>query len=217
MSGAAPPASTPSPVAAVIPLDGPLFDGIAVRVGWPVQDEYDRITTLRNRDAVRGRFLDPRPLDLAANRDWLAHGMRRPWEAVLSIRLADGGSWVGAIGWSGYDSARRTMEFGRMMVDVDSLLPHRARLPDRYPGIAADASSALRDFVFSRMGVTRLTFSILSDNVLSRRTAQLGGARPIGERPVVRPDGSRVTLLDLEMTRDDWLALQRDTPSPDRT
>jgi RimJ/RimL family protein N-acetyltransferase len=186
-------------------------------VGWPVPGEYDRITALRNRDAVRAKFLDSRPLDVIANREWLAHGMRRPQEAVLSIRLADDDTWVGAIGWSGYDPAQGTMEFGRMMVEVASVLPHRERLPPRYPGIAADASSALRDFVFSRMGVTRLTFAILSDNALSRRTALLGGARPIGERVVDLANGSRVTLTDLEMTRDDWLALLRDAPPMGRT
>lgn len=191
-----------------IPLDGPLFDGVAVRVGWPEPDEYDRITALRNRDAVRCNFLDVRVLDPVANRAWLAHGMRRPTEALLSIRLAAGGAWVGAIGWSGYDPARGTLEFGRMMVDVDSVLPHRDRLPARYPGVAADASSALRDFVFSRMGVVRLTFTILSGNALSMRTALRGGARPIGERELTRADGSRLALIDLEMTRADWLALE---------
>jgi len=213
MSGA-----TPVPVApgTGIPLEGPLFEGVAVRVGWPVPGEFDRITALRNRDTVRAWFLDPAPLDLVANRAWLAHGMRRPSEAVLSIRLAGDDAWVGAIGWSGYDLARGTMEFGRMMVDIASVLPHRARLPARYPGIAVDASSALRDFVFSRMGVTRLTFTILSGNALSRRAARLGGARPVVERVVARADGSRVALLDLEMTRDDWLALKRHVPSQDR-
>lgn len=199
-----------------IPLEGPLIEGIAVRLGWPEPGEFDRITLLRNRDGVRSWFLDPRPLDLAANREWLARGMRRPAEAVLSIRLADGDDWVGAIGWSGYDPARGTMEFGRMMVDAGSALQHRATLPARYPGIAADASSALRDFVFSRMGVKRLTFSILAGNHLSRRTALLGGARPVGERTVDRADGSRVALLDMEMTRDHWLALPRHPASPDR-
>lgn len=214
MSGAD---ASPRPAPGAIPLDGPLFDGVAVRVGWPAAGEFDRITGLRNRDAVRACFLDPRPLDLVANRAWLARGMRRPEEAVLSIRLLDDDTWVGAIGWSGYDPARGTMEFGRMMVDVESVLPHRTRLPARYPGVAADASSALRDFVFSRMGVTRLTFTILSDNELSRRTARLGGARPVGERVVVRGDGTRIAVTDLEMTRDDWLALGRDAPSPDAT
>ena len=37
--------------ASPIPLDGPLFDGAQVRVGWPRPDEFDRITDLRNRDA----------------------------------------------------------------------------------------------------------------------------------------------------------------------
>lgn len=206
MSGSS---ASPSP----IPLDGPLFDGDRVSVGWPRPDEFDRITDLRNRDAVRRRFLDPRPLDREANRRWLAEGMARPTEAVLSIRLRANGVWVGAIGWSRYDPAQGTMEFGRMMVDVASVLPHRERLPAGYDGIAADASSALRDFVFARMGLARLRFAILADNALSLRTARLGGARPVGTREVERPDGTRAALVDLEMTRADWLALPRNASS----
>jgi RimJ/RimL family protein N-acetyltransferase len=184
-----------------------LFDGRAVRVGWPDASEYDRITDLRNRDGVRGRFLDDRPLDLAANRRWLATGMQRPREALLSIRLAANGTWVGAIGWSAYDPAQGTMEFGRMMVDLDALLPHRPLLPERYEGVAADASAALRDFVFGRMGIAKLTFTIQRDNALSLRTARLGGARRVGTRMLERPDGTMLDLVALEMTRDDWLAL----------
>lgn len=207
---AASPAERPAAAAAVIPLEGPLFDGVAVRVGWPEPREFDLITGLRNRDAVRSRFLDSRRLDLAANRVWLAHGMKRPTEALLSIRLASVGAWVGAIGWSAYDPARRTLEFGRMMIDIESVRAHRATLPARYPGVAADASAGLRDFVFARMGIERLTFTILHDNALSIRTALMNGARPVGERETVRPDGSRLPLLDLAMTRDEWLALGRE-------
>ena len=135
-----------------IPLAGPLFPGRAVDLGWPEPHEYDRITALRNRPAVRERFLDPRPLDLERNREWLARGMRRPFEAVLSIRLRAGGAFAGAIGWSGYDRSAGTFEMGRVMVDTAAVLPYRDRLPPGYEGVAADAGVAVRDYAFGRMG-----------------------------------------------------------------
>ena len=190
-----------------IPLAGTLFAGRCVTVGWPEPDEYDRITALRNRDAVRARFLDSRPLDLVRNREWLAHGMRRPREAVLAIRLAAGGAFVGAIGWSGYDPATGEFELGRVMVDGRALLPFRDALPADYPGIAADAGMALRDFAFGRMGVKRMTSVVIGDNALSRRAVLLGGARPVDTVAAKRADGTTVTLLRLEMTRDEWRAL----------
>jgi len=194
-------------VAPAIPLAGPLFAGRCVTVGWPEPDEYDRITALRNRDAVRERFLDPRPLDPVRNREWLAHGMRRPHEAVLAVRLAAGGVFVGAIGWSGYDPETGEFELGRVMVDGRALLPFRDTLPADYPGIAADAGMALRDFAFGRMGVKRMTSVVIGDNALSRRAVLLGGARPVDTVAARRSDGTEVTLLRLEMTRDEWRAL----------
>ncbi|CAG0969042.1 hypothetical protein BURK1_01123 [Burkholderiales bacterium] len=190
-----------------IPLSGPLFAGRCVAVGWPEAHEYDRITALRNRDGVRNRFLDPRPLDLARNREWLAHGMPRPREAVLAIRLSASGTFVGAIGWSGYDPARAELELGRVMVDARALHSHRQAFPAGYPGVAADAGMALRDFAFGRMGVRRMTSVVIGDNALSRRAVLLGGARPVDSVTVTRADGTEVALLRLEMTRDEWRAL----------
>ena len=200
-----------------IPLAGPLFPGRAVDLGWPEPHEYDRITALRNRPAVRERFLDPRPLDLERNREWLARGMRRPFEAVLSIRLRAGGGFAGAIGWSGYDRSAGTFEMGRVMVDTAAVLPYRDRLPPGYEGVAADAGVAVRDYAFGRMGVVRMTSTVIGDNALSRRATLLGGARMAGVSRAVRTDGTEVDLVHFEMTRDEWLAIRaagRDSRGP---
>jgi len=201
--------------APTLPLTGPLFDGRCVRVGWPEPDEFDRITSLRNRPQVRGRFLDPRALDLQRNRDWLAHGMQRPREALLSIRLAANGTWVGTIGWTGYDPDRRELDVGRIMVDAQAVLPHRASLPDGYPGVGVDAGRALRDYVFSRLDLATMTCVVIGDNALSRRTVLMGGLRPVGTSESTRPDGTKVGLIRFAMTRDDWIAA-RDRETSER-
>jgi len=192
--------------APTIPLDGPLFEGRCVRIGWPEAGEFDSITSLRNRPQVRQRFLDPRPLDLERNRDWLAHGMRRPRDALLSIRLAASAAWVGTIGWTGYDPDRRELDVGRIMVDPQAILPHRASLPSGYPGVAVDAGRALRDFVFGRLGLATMTCVVIGDNALSHRTVLMGGMRPVGTSETTRVDGAKVRLINYAMTRDDWIA-----------
>jgi hypothetical protein len=73
-------------VAGDIPTEGVVAKGSGVVLGWPQPGEYDLITELRNRSSIRRYFLDARPLDLEANREWLASGMRRNVEGLLSIR-----------------------------------------------------------------------------------------------------------------------------------
>ena len=202
MSGP-PGAAAPSP----IPLAGPLYRARCVEVGWPEPDEFDRITELRNREAVRSRFLDPRPLDLVANRAWLAHGMKRPREAVLSIRLLANGAFVGTVGWSGFDAEAGTFELGRTMVDARALLPCRDLLPDDYLGVGADATLALRDFGFERLSLRRMSCVAIGDNALSRRMLALAGAREVDTVTATRADGTEVALVRYEMTRDEWRAI----------
>src|SRR5208282_5698613 len=187
-----------------IPSRGPLFEGDCVGVGWPEADEIDRLTALRNRPQVRIKFLDPRPLDLARNRDWISHGMRRPYEALLSIRLKRTGVLVGAIGWSHGDPGEGSLELGRAMVDAAALRQYRHAFPRGYVGVATDAGVALRDFVFRALGLTVIRSVLIDDNLLSLRALLLGGGRVVGTSRVQRTDGTEVAVTRLELRREAW-------------
>ena len=188
-----------------IPLEGPLTEGECVRLGWPEEAELDAITALRNRPDVRRQFLDQRMLDVERNREWLRHGMKRPYEALLSIRMKVDGAFVGAIGWNKGDPVTRSIELGRVMVDVRTLLRYKDVLPPRYPGVAVDAGTALRNFAFSAMGLRVLRMVVIESNRLSQRAAVVGGARIVGHRSERQADGSEIRLVELECSRDDWL------------
>lgn len=196
-----------------IPLHGPLLEGEYVRIGWPEETELDAITALRNRADVRRQFLDPRVLDVERNREWLRSGMNRPYEAVLSIRMKHDDAFVGAIGWSKGDPVERSLELGRVMVDAQALVRYSDVLPAGYPGVAVDAGTAVRDFAFGTLGLRVVRMVVIESNRLSHRAAVVGGARVVGTRTEPRGDGREIQLIDLECTRDDWLALLRRTAS----
>lgn len=173
-------------------------------VGWPEADELDRLTALRNRPQVRVKFLDPRPLDPERNRDWIRRGMRRPYEALLAIRLKRTGVLVGAIGWSHGDPGEGSLEIGRAMVDVAALRRYRHEFPRGYVGVAADSGVALRDFVFRAFGLNVIRSVLIDDNLLSLRALLLGGGAIVGSSRVRRADGSEVTVTRLELRREAW-------------
>lgn len=187
-----------------IPLSGPLCEGRCVIVGWPEDDEIDLLTALRNHRQVRNKFLDPRPLHPARNREWIRSGMCRPFEALLAIRLKPSGVFVGAIGWSRGDPDEGSFELGRVMVDAAVVRRHRNALPADYPGIAADAGMAVRDFGFRELGLSVIRSVLIADNRLSRRAALLGGARIIGTSSARRADGTEVSLVRMELLRAEW-------------
>ena len=194
--------------ASVFPLDGPVVGGECITLGWPEPTEYDRITALRNRPAVRGCFLDPRPLDVERNRAWLARGMKRPTEGLLSIRIGGENAFCGTIGWSGYDPERRTFEIGRLIVDPRTVVRHRSAFPHGYAGVALDASTALLRFAFDSLALDNVTSRFLSDLALPRRVNVLAGGVWVGETEQLRPDGSRVKVSCILLTRERWRGLQ---------
>ena len=195
-----------------MPLLGWVTDGQCVSLGWPEEHEFDAITALRNRASVRRQFLDSKPLDAERNRTWLRSGMKRPCEALLAIRLKPDGVLVGTIGWSRGDPSAGSLELGRVMVDTLAVRPYRHRLPVGYPGVAVDAGMAVRDFGFSVLGLQLIRMIVVESNRLSLRAAVAGGGRIVGTRIEARPDGGTRKLIDLEFTRDDWLAWKARPP-----
>lgn len=196
------------PPAPVIPLAGVLCHGRLVELGWPEEHEFDALTALRNRPPVRARFLDPRPLDIAANREWLRCGMRRPDEALLAIRQRTTGALCGMIGWSRWDRETGTLDLGRAVVDVHAVRGHFAAAWHPHPGIGLDAGTTLRDYAFERMRVSVLRTVYIGDNAHSARLNRLAGGRISGRTREVRRDGSEVELVHAEMTREEWQHLR---------
>ena len=91
------------------------------------------------------------------------------------------------------------------IVDTEVLRLLRTRLPG-YPGVAVDASMALLDFAFGTLRLDYVTSVFLAGNALPRRVNVLAGGRYAGDAERERPDGSRVLVTCMRLTREDWLA-----------
>lgn len=196
-----------------IPTCGRLCRGSIVELGWPDEDEFDRLTALRNRPEVRANFLDSRPLDPVANRQWLRSGMRRPSEALLAIRLRPDGTLCGMIGWTGWSPETRAPEIGRIAVDPDAARVIGALRPEGYAGIAVDAARALCSYLFEVAGAHVLHSTYLADNGLAARLNRLVGARIVTGPRVRRPDGTIANVVNLELTRAEWLEAHARQPA----
>jgi RimJ/RimL family protein N-acetyltransferase len=196
-----------------IPTLGVLCLGDMVELGWPEESELDRLTALRNRPRIRAGFLDPRPLDPLANREWLRDARRRPADALLAIRLRANGALCGMLGWTGWSTRSRTLEVGRIVVDPDVARPFRSLRPRGYRGIAVDASIALRDYLFGTIGAHVLHSTYLVDNRLAARLNRLVGGRVLGTASVRRADGTLAKVAKLELTRSEWLQSHRPIPT----
>lgn len=195
---------------AAFPIVDVLCCGERVVLRWPDGDDADRITTLRNQSQVRRRFLDQRLLDPIVNRAWLLSGMDRSHEAILAIRWASNGLFLGMIGWTDWDQERRTACFGRLAVASHVLrqLPQSELL--NYSGVAVDAALALRDFAFERMELAEATTWYLADNMQSAHINRAVGMVEQERRLRVREDGTAVQTVELVLTRARWESLSKE-------
>ena len=194
-----------------IPETGILCEGRCIRVGWPEESELDAITGLRNRPEISRQFFDSRPLDPVRNRQWLQHGINRPYEAVLSIRMKCDDALVGSIGWSKGDAEAGVLELGRVMVDAGKLVAYRSLLPPDYAGVAVDAGVALTDFLFAALPLRVIHMTVITSNRLSVRAATTGGGKVIASGVQMRADGVEVPVTHIDFDRGAWLhrAVQR--------
>lgn len=193
-----------------INVDGVLFEGQAVSVGWPDSEEFDPITALRNSPRARTQFLDNRLLDAMQNRDWLSNTMQRPRESVLSIRLQQKEVFLGTIGWSDWDLGTATAWFGRLAVDWQKVKANRYLLPANYCGVALDAAHAMTHFAFECMKLKRMSTYYLAGNTLSERL-QLSLGFSFGKRVTKQhPDGIIVEAVEMELNRWSWECLHRE-------
>jgi RimJ/RimL family protein N-acetyltransferase len=198
-----------------IPETGVLCEGRCIRVGWPEESELDAITALRNRPEISRQFLDSRPLDPVRNRQWLQHGINRPYEAVLAIRMKCDDTLVGSIGWSKGNAAARELELGRVMVDAGMVIAYRSMLPPDYAGVAVDAGVALTDFLFTALPLRVIHMTVITGNRLSVRAATTGGGRVVASSLQRHADGVDIPVTHIDFDREAWIrrtALQRPEP-----
>jgi len=65
------------------------------------------------------------------------------------------------------------------------------------------------DWIFETLGVRLMCLTAALDNVRSQKGIDAAGFRRMGEREVVRPDGSKRASVYWEMTKDEWVRRHR--------
>lgn len=200
-----------------VKTSGTLCESDLLSLGWPEEHEFDLITTLRNRSYARKWFLNDRVIDLEANRRWLAHGMNRPKEALLSVRLKRGGSFLGTVGWSDWDLERAEASFGRIAVDPRRLKEVASHFPRHYGGVALDASVTIVDFAFARMGLKHIFTYFIAGNLFAERLHRRLGMQEVRRATRTRGDGTAVETVELLMTRERWESLRAERQTRSHT
>lgn len=189
------------------PLSGILCQGQFITLGWAESEEFDKITKLRNSERVRHCFLNNNSLEKAANRNWLSYGMKKPIEAVLSIRWTEENRWLGTCGWSDWDEKTNTVWLGRLMIDYRELREIARKLPCNYVGPVIDAAITLRDFAFRKLNVKEILTFHFAGNSLSENVVKKIGLVEKSRSFRSRPDGKLMETVNMSLTKSRWEAL----------
>lgn len=107
-------------------------------------DDFDWMTSLRNKDSVRKWFLDSRKIEPSAGRSWLAARASRDDDTLLIIAHAVTGCRVGTLGWICPDGEVGAFETGRLAIDAAAIRTLRKAgvTRDALGRIALDAHSS---------------------------------------------------------------------------
>lgn len=181
-----------------IPTSGVVAINSQIVLSWPEPEEFDRITDLRNRSFVRKWFLDDGLLDPERNRGFLRQDAADLTSAVLAIRCAASGLFLGTIGWSRWDRHERTAEFGRLAIDLAAV----RRLGAPRPRVAREATGLLAWLAFERMGMTCLYADVMLGNERSLAVCRRIGMRVADYHAKTRPNGERIEMVRFELSQD---------------
>lgn len=171
-----------------------------IALGWPGPRDFDSITVLRNRLYVRKWFIDDRPIDLEDNRRFLAGVKKGASSAVLVIRWAENGMFLGTVGWSDWDKERRVAQFGRLAVELRNL----RFLKEPRPHVATEACFLLMEFAFANMGLNALYAEVLLSNKRSIHLCERIGMQRVAIFPKLRPTGEPLEMARYEILRPRW-------------
>jgi RimJ/RimL family protein N-acetyltransferase len=192
-----------------IGITGVVCVGKQVIIGWPEPHEYNLITNLRNKDSVREWFFDDRLLDVEENKIWLANIIRRPKDALLSIRFKKDDSFLGTIGWSDWNLRSHTAFFGRLSVDKSALKKIWAALPQDYCGVAIDSGIAIRDFAMENMGINTIKTYVFSNNTIALNVNQALGLVEVNRILKTKINGDNVEIIEMQLDKKKWKTIYK--------
>lgn len=110
--------------------------------------------TLRWRQCVRARLLNPGASTLAAQQQWIASRPTTEFNFVIELK---GGKAVGMISLVDVNTHHRRAEFGRFLIGEEEAV--------RGIPAAIEAAKLFYEFAFDSLGLKRVYGTIASDNV----------------------------------------------------
>lgn len=151
-------------------------------------------------ERVSGPIYDlPRPITTESVTRWVAERQaeRLAGEGLLIVTLDEQGKVAG------YSHIAVWPE--RSAAEIAGAI--RADLQNKGQGGAGMARSF--DWIFETLGVRMMCLTAALDNVRSQKGIDAAGFRRMGEREVVRPDGTTRASVYWEMTKDEWVKRHR--------
>lgn len=169
-----------------------------IKLRRATEDDFDWMIALRNQSSVRQWFFDPRIIDSAAGRRWLAARANSNDDTVLVICHKATGCRVGTLGWICANPDEGVYDTGRLALDSAALRTLRkAGVPHEVLNrLAIDACNTLRDYIFGIMKASVIRTEYKAGNVLAAKINAAVGMLQVD----VGSDGRNVC----QITRGRW-------------
>lgn len=191
-----------------IPISGRLCQGIEINLGWPDSHEAADMAELRNKQENRKWFVDQRSIPLEKSMKWILDKSRRPYDAILSIRLNQPEIFIGTIGWKYSGDEKRELEIGRLILDKKKIQSCKRTFQQDYLGLANDIVLSIREFSMNKLGINTIITKTLEINERSLKLSHYSGLT-LSHIEEVELGGQSQNLVVMSLHRDKWKKLKK--------
>jgi RimJ/RimL family protein N-acetyltransferase len=153
------------------------------------------LVALLSDEAVSGPIYDlPRPITADSVTRWVAEAQAQALagEGLLFVNFDEAGEVAGYSRITVWPERKSAELAGAMRADLQN------------HGAGGAGAAHTFGWIFETLGVELIGLTAAVDNVRSAKLIEAAGFRPMGEREVTRPDGSKRRSLSWELTREAW-------------
>jgi len=158
------------------------------------------LLALFSDERVSGPIYDlPRPFSIDSITRWVGERQARrlAGEGLLFVTLDEHGKVAGYSDITVWPERASAELAGAIRADLQNL------------GQGGRGMARSFDWIFETLGVRLMCLTAALDNVRSQKGIDAAGFRRMGEREVVRPDGTTRASVYWEMTKDEWVHRHR--------
>ena len=147
-------------------------------------EESEWMRILRNQN--KQWFIYSEEITQEEQKKWYQNYLCKPDDIMFSVYHKGSGKWIGAVALYNIDVINNQAEFGRIVVDGESV--HKR-------GLGLDTTICACQIGFKQLGISKIKLEVYSNNIAAKKTYEKAGFSVIGIQKI--EEGRKMISMEL--------------------